>query len=174
MSGFIIEPLTARRPAAPALPKAPEPGAFKVRTLDLAPASPIGPAAPQNWWRRLLWPTLPPAQLAAIEKELGPWKPILAPYDFFRAGQYWIPLRAMCPIFFVAFVQFTMLPAPTDIALMRRVVENSMSCKDCRAVAAVQPSRQRTVVRAEPVSTVLITLPLLGEVALPGVVVSSF
>lgn len=154
MSGFVIE-ADLTRPAARPRPTAVEP----------APA-------PRKWWH-LLWPQLSLAQDAAIQRELGPWKPILCPLDFFRAGDYWTPFRAMCPLFFVSFVQFTMLSTPPDVAMVARVVENAM-CQDCRAVAAVKPARDLTVVRAEPISTVLITLPLLGTVAIPGVVVSSF
>ncbi|WP_395707947.1 hypothetical protein [Reyranella sp.] len=130
--------------------------------------------APQKWLRQLLWPELPPAQLAAIEKELGPWRPILCPYDYFVRGEYLIPLRAMCPLFFVSFVQFTMFSLPADVAMLRDVAQSAMGCQECLTFAAAKPSRELTVVRAEPISTVLITLPLLGTVAIPGVVVSSF
>lgn len=128
---------------------------------------------PWKWLRQLLWPTISPAQDAAIKRDLGPWKPILCPLDYFRAGDHWTPLRAMCPLFFLSFVQWTMVSPPADVEIVRRVVENAM-CQDCRAVAAVKPSHERTVVRAEPVSMVLITLPLIGTVAIPSAVVSSF
>lgn len=133
-----------------------------------------GSTAPWKSLRQLLWPQLSPAQDAAIKRELGPWHPLLCPYDYFVRGEYLAPLRALCPLFFVFFVQLTMLPLPADIAMMGRVVENAMGCQDCQTFAAVKPSRERTVVRAEPISTVLITLPLIGTVAIPGVVVSSF